>query len=70
MNKNVGQADRVIRILIGLVLIGLTINTELSIVVNWLLWIAAGLLIGTAAFSRCLIYWTFGLSTLKVEQKD
>lgn len=59
MKKNVGNADRIIRILIGLavILIGVIFN-------SW--WGALGLLPIITAFVRwCPAYMPFGISTCK-----
>lgn len=58
MLKNVGGLDRVIRVVLGLGILGAGIYFK-----SW--WGALGILpLGTAVFSVCPAYLPFGLSTL------
>jgi hypothetical protein len=65
MKANVGTIDKIIRILVGLVIIGLyflnVINGTLTIV----LLILAGVLILTGLFRVCPLYMPFGIKTCK-----
>ena len=64
MKCNVGKSDKIIRWIIGIVLIVLGIVYK-----SW--WGAIGLLpILTAIISFCPLYLPFGLSTCKVGQKS
>ncbi len=57
MNCNVGKIDKIIRIIVGLLIIGAGVLTG-----NWLG--AIGLiLIGTAIFSFCPLYSLLGMNT-------
>ena len=59
MTKNVGGADRVIRIILGLVIIGLGVIYQ-----NW--WGAIGIVpLATALIGWCPAYAPFGISTCK-----
>lgn len=59
MRCNVGGADRVIRIIVGLVIIGLGIVYQ-----NW--WGAIGIIpLGTALIGWCPAYLPFGISTCR-----
>jgi hypothetical protein len=59
MKVNVGSADKVVRIILGLVIIALGIVYK-----SW--WGAIGLLtLATVAFSFCPLYTLFGISTRK-----
>ncbi len=60
MQCNVGTTDRIIRILAGLVLIGLTVT---NIIGNWG-WIGVVPLL-TGTFRICPAYWIFKLNTNK-----
>lgn len=65
MKANVGTIDKIIRILVGLVIIGLyflnVINGTLTIV----LLVLAGVLILTGLFRVCPLYMPFGIKTCK-----
>ena len=58
MKHNVGGADRVIRIIVGLILIGLTLAGQIGV---WG-WIGVVPLL-TGIFGFCLPYALFGIST-------
>lgn len=62
MKKNVGTADRVIRVIAGLAIIIWGIMTQ-----NW--WGAAGLiLVGTAAIGWCPLYLPLGISSCRRQE--
>ena len=61
MKKNMGSIDRIIRITIGLAIIGLAIHYK-----SWL-GLFAIIPIATAIFSRCPAYLPFGIKTCKIE---
>lgn len=62
MKKNVGPVDQILRLLIGLVIAILGVVFE-----NW--WGLAGVvLVATAIFNFCPIYWVTKLSTAKKEE--
>ena len=64
MKMNVGTIDRVVRIIMGLVIIGLGVYFNS-------LWGALGLVpLATGTFRVCPAYMPFGLSTCKVAAKD
>jgi hypothetical protein len=65
MKKNVGSADRVVRVVAALVLAFLLLNGTISGTIGTILAIVAILLIGTSAVSVCPIYSVLGLSTRK-----
>ena len=62
MKANIGNTDKIIRIIVGLaiiVILGFVMN-------SW--WGLIGIIpIGTAFVSRCLLYYPFGISTCKKE---
>lgn len=69
MEKNVGSVDRVIRFVVGIVLIVLGINFA----ENW--WGIAGIALGAVLFltglvNRCGLYIPFGISTAKSGKAD
>lgn len=60
MNKNVGGIDRILRIVVGLVLIGLTLAGIIG------LWGWIGVVpLATAAMGWCPAYLPFGIKTCK-----
>ncbi len=60
MKRNIGKTDRIIRVLIGLIVIAVGAYFK-----SW--WGAIGLLpIFTAALGWCGLYTLFGISTCKV----
>jgi hypothetical protein len=59
MKANVGKVDKVIRIVLGLIIVALGIYFK-----SW--WgLVAIIPIGTALVNRCLIYLPFGINTRK-----
>lgn len=63
MIKNVGSIDRIARILLGLVLIGLAATSQIGP------WGYLGVLaIGTGLFSFCGLYTLFGINTCSVKK--
>jgi len=62
MKKNVGGIDRVIRIVLGIVIIGLGIYFK-----NWLGIIGVILLL-TGLISWCGLYKVFGINTCKIKK--
>ena len=71
MCKNVGPADRVIRVLIGVIALALAF-ANLNIMSGSLLGILAAavgaIMLGTATMGVCPLYLPFKLSTCKSEQ--
>ena len=66
MTKNVGTTDRVIRAVLGLVLLSLLFVAEGA--ARWLGLVGVVLLL-TAAFSSCPAYSLFGLRTCRLEDQ-
>lgn len=67
MKKNMGTADKVIRVLAALGIIGLYFAGVLSGTVAIILLIFAGVFIATSLISFCPLYPIFGISTCKKE---
>jgi Inner membrane protein YgaP-like, transmembrane domain len=68
MAKNVGGIDRVIRAVVGIVLIALAmIGGNSEFVMNYRVAIGAVgvIVLLTAVFSWCPAYWPFGIKTCK-----
>lgn len=65
MKKNMGTADKVIRILVAIVIAGLYFANLISGTVAIILLILAGIFIITSFVGFCPIYRLLGISTLK-----
>jgi len=63
--KNVGRVDRIFRIILGVVLLGVAFLGEMSPTGAWILGILGVVLLGTASVRICLLYMPFRISTLK-----
>lgn len=71
MKKNMGTADKVVRILIALAVIGLYLANVISGTLAIVLLIFAGIFILTSFISFCPLYLPFGINTgKKQEQKS
>jgi len=68
MKKNMGTADRVIRILVAIVIAGLYFANQISGTTAIILLILAGVFILTSFMSFCPLYLPFGLSTRKKDK--
>lgn len=62
MKKNMGQMDRIIRIIIGIILLGLALVVEGGL--RWIAGLGAILLL-TGIVSFCPLYLPFGINTRK-----
>ena len=63
MKKNVGNIDRIVRIIAGLVVAFFVLNGTISGAIGTTLAIVAVLLIGTGVISFCPLYGMLGLSS-------
>ncbi len=67
MSVNVGPADRLIRLIAGVVLVALALTGLLPHpALFWISLVAGVIMIATAAFRFCPLYRLIGLSTSKV----
>jgi len=64
MKANVGGVDRIMRIAVGLVLIGLTLAGQIGV---WG-WIGVVPLL-TGIFKFCLVYELFGMNTCPIQKQ-
>jgi hypothetical protein len=69
MKKNMGTADRIIRIIGAAIITGLYIFKVISGTLAIVLLIVAGIFILTSFVSFCPLYFPFGISTRKKEEK-
>jgi hypothetical protein len=65
MKKNMGTADRIIRIICAAIITGLYIFKVISGTLAIVLLIVAGIFILTSFVSFCPLYFPFGISTRK-----
>lgn len=70
MKKNMGSADRIIRVLIALVIATLYFMEIISGTVAIVLLVLAAVFVLTSLVSTCPLYMPFGLSTCKTEEAD
>ncbi len=68
MKPNMGTADKVVRILVAIVIMGLYFANIISGTVAIILLILAGVFILTSFMSFCPLYLPFGLSTRKKDK--
>ncbi|MDP1801282.1 MAG: DUF2892 domain-containing protein [Bacteroidota bacterium] len=67
MKKNMGSADKIIRILVALVIIVLYMTHQISGTLAVIGLILSGVFILTSFISFCPLYLPFGISTRKKE---
>jgi hypothetical protein len=65
MKKNMGTADKVVKILVAIVIAGLYYANKISGVAAIILLVLAGIFILTSFMSFCPLYTPFGISTKK-----
>lgn len=63
INKNMGTVDRIIRIALALVFVGLIVTGTISGVLAVIFGILAAVFAVTSVFSFCPLYFPFKLST-------
>ncbi|MBN1597245.1 MAG: DUF2892 domain-containing protein [Bacteroidales bacterium] len=67
MKKNMGVADRIIRLIIAAVVAILFFTDTISGTLGIVLLILAGIFVLTSIISFCPLYYPFGLSTCRKE---
>ena len=65
MKTNMGIIDRVVRIVIALVFIGLYFTNVITGTLAIVLLVLAGVFILTSLISFCPLYWPLGINTVK-----
>jgi hypothetical protein len=68
MKKNVGSADRIIRIVLAVVFAVLFFTNTVTGTLGIVLLVLGGVFLLTALMGTCLLYLPFGLSTCKTEE--
>ncbi len=69
MKANMGTVDKVVRILVAIVIIGLYFANQITGTAAIILLVIAGVCILTSFMSFCPLYLPFGISTRKTEKK-
>ncbi|MFN2114248.1 MAG: DUF2892 domain-containing protein [Anaerolineae bacterium] len=67
MTKNVGNVDKIIRIVLGLVLLGAAIFMDLSTTLQVILFVVAAIALITGLLGTCPLYSLLGFSTSDTE---
>jgi len=65
MKANVGTADKIFRVIIGIVLIVLSFVVAMSTALKIILLVLGIIMLLTALFGFCCLYVPFGISTCK-----
>lgn len=68
MKKNMGNADRIIRLMVAALLAILFFTNVVSGLLGIILLVVAGVFVLTSFVSFCPLYAIFGMSTCKVKQ--
>ncbi len=68
MKKNVGNTDRIIRVLIAIIIAGLFFSGTITGLVGTVLLVLAGVFVATSLVSFCPLYAIFGLNTCPTEK--
>jgi hypothetical protein len=69
MKKNMGSADKMIRVIIAAIVAILYFTGTITGTLGIVLLVLGGIFLATSLISFCPLYTIFGLSTCKVEQK-
>jgi hypothetical protein len=69
MKKNMGSADKIIRVLIAIIIAVLYWQNIISGTLAIVLLIVGAIFLLTSLISSCPLYSIFGISTCKVEEK-
>lgn len=67
LSLNVGNMDRIIRLILGVVLIGLAYSGTLTGTAAIIAYVVAAIAIVTGLVKFCLLYTLFGINTSKVK---
>ncbi len=69
MKKNMGNTDRIVRVLIAAVIAVLYFAKVIPGTLGLILLVLAGIFVATSLVSFCPLYAPFGISTCKKQQK-
>ena len=65
LERNLGNVERVIRLIFGLGLLFWAYNQVTMNAIDWFVVLVSVMLVLNGIFSRCFIWWMFGLNTYK-----
>lgn len=68
MKPNMGSIDKIIRIILAIVIVGLFLTHVISGTLGIILLVLAGIFVLTSFISFCPLYLPFGISTCKKEK--
>jgi hypothetical protein len=68
MKKNMGTADRIIRIIIAAIMLGLFFTNVITGTWAYVLLVAAIIFLLTSVISFCPLYMPFGIKTCKTKE--
>jgi uncharacterized membrane protein len=68
MKKNMGTADRIIRVIIAAIIAGLFFGNVITGTIGIILLVLAGVFLLTSVVSFCPLYAPFGISTCKTKK--
>jgi hypothetical protein len=69
MKKNMGSADRIVRIIVAAIIGFAFYNGIISGVLGWVLLVLAGVFVLTSFISFCPLYAPFNISTCAIKEK-
>lgn len=69
MKKNMGNLDRVFRVIVAAIIAALYFTGTLTGTLGLVLLVLAGVFVATSLVSFCPLYTLFGLSTCPVKEK-
>ncbi|MFC2127623.1 DUF2892 domain-containing protein [Bacteroidota bacterium] len=70
MKKNMGTADKIIRIIIASIVVALYVTETISGTLSVVLLLLAGVFVLTSIVSFCPLYMPFGISTCSLKNKE
>lgn len=65
MIKNMGSADRLVRSLVAVIVLGLILADVVTGTLAWVMGIASVVFVATSLMGSCPLYGPFGISTLR-----
>lgn len=68
MKKNMGNTDRIVRVIIAIIIAALYFTGTLTGTLGTVLLVLAGVFVATSVLSFCPLYTIFGLNTCPAKQ--
>lgn len=69
MKKNIGNGDRFLRIIIGVIALILGLSGQFEGIANWIILIVGVLMVVTSSIQFCPLYTLLGINTCKAKHK-